>query len=123
MAGMEQANAAQAPSTDDLAERSAAIEKVFARTEGEFVNGVRYKVVTNVKDARPFVAGQTIHICWSIRLTSADRSIIDGVGPCIARLEREALCEAPLQRHSQCVLAAAPNVRFDAKWAKGFSSW
>src|SRR5208337_413999 len=84
VARVPQTNAAQAPTADDFSHGAAAAKKLLAGAEWEFIDGVYREVLTNIEDTRPFVAFQAIHILRSVRLATADRSVIDRVRPGVA---------------------------------------
>jgi hypothetical protein len=87
MSGVPKADAAEAPPSRDFTERAGIIQVRFTGAEREFVNRVGGEVVADVKDARPVVAAQAVDIFRSIRLTPANRPIVNGMGPCVPGLE------------------------------------
>jgi len=56
MTGVPQANAAQAPSPNHLANRAATIQKVPTGAEREFINGIYRDIVPDVKNAGTLIA-------------------------------------------------------------------
>src|SRR5271157_3696071 len=113
MSGVPQANTAQAPPSRDFAGRAALIEEIPARAKRELINRIDNHIVTNVIDARAFIAGQTVHVLRAGRLAAAYRTVVDRMRPCVPRFERKTIFEASFQRCAQRIVGARSDVSLD----------
>src|SRR5579862_5693475 len=98
MTGVPQAYATQAPSTNDFSQSARVVGVSFARAERKFVNGIHSDIVANVEDAGAFVALKAVHVFRSVGFAAADRAIVDGMRPGIARLEGDTASKPALKR-------------------------
>ena len=80
MPGVPKADAAQAPTAQDVAHRSGVVQESLAGPKREFIDSIHSDVVANIENARSFVARKTVNIFRPIGLAAAHRPIVDGVG-------------------------------------------
>src|SRR6266849_5043290 len=121
MASVPEGDAAETPASNHFAHRSRTVQVSFAGPKRQFIDGIRDEVMTNVEDAGPFVAGETVHIFRSARLAAAYRPIVDGMRPSVTRLKGQAPGKAPLKRHPQGVVGAGADVPLYIHRAKRIS--
>ena len=107
---MPEANAAELPASEDLADGSRGVEVRFSRAERKFIDGIDGEVVADVENTRTFVALQAVHILRTVRLAAADRAVVNGMGPCIASLKFQPFLEAALQRQSKPVVRTGADI-------------
>src|ERR1700747_2204016 len=110
MSCVPETDAAHLPATDHFAENPRRAEERFSGPEGKFIDGIDRDVVAHVENARPFVAAKTIPVLWSVGFLASDRAIVDGMRPCVTRLERQPATEAPLQRQPERMVTARSNI-------------
>src|SRR5579864_6744020 len=110
MPSVPQANTAELPASEYFAQHAGSTEIGLTGSEGKFINRVDSNVVAHIKNAGSFVTGQAVHILRAVRFASSYGSIVDGMRPGVPRLERETLAESALERESQSVIGARPDV-------------
>src|SRR5579864_4646249 len=110
MTSVPETDAAHLPATHHFAENSRRPEERLPRPEGEFIDSIDREVVAYIKNARPFVAGKTIHVLGSVGFSASDRAIVDRMRPRITRLERQSATEAAFQRQPERIVTARSNI-------------
>src|SRR5579859_478028 len=110
MPSVPEANTTELPASEYLAQCAGSAEIWFARAERKFINRIDSHVVANIKNAGPFVTGQAVHIFRTAGFASSYGPIVDRMRPGVPRFERETLAESALERESQSVIGARPDV-------------
>src|SRR6202051_910615 len=123
MTCVTKANAAQLPSSEYFAENPHGAEVRLSGTERKFVHCIDRDVIANVKNARPFVALQTVHILWTAGLAAPHGTVIDRMRPCVTRLKFQTLAEPALQREPQSVIGARPDITLVVDGTERIAAW
>src|ERR1700728_5286984 len=106
MTSVPNADATDTPSAHDFAQCSRVIQERLAGAKRQFVDGIDGDVVAHIEDARSLVASQAIHVLRTVRLASADRPVVNGMGPGVATLKRQATRKAAFQAEKKGVIGA-----------------
>src|SRR5579872_2574591 len=123
MASVPKANAAQLPASKDFTHDSGSAQERLSRPKRQIVHSIDSNVVANVENAGPFIALQAVNIFGTVRLAAAHRAVVDGMRPGVTGLKFQALAKATLQRQTECVVSARPDITLVIDRAKGIAAW
>jgi hypothetical protein len=108
-----EADTAQLPTSKDFVDDAGRVEERLSSTEREFVNGIDGDIVSDVENARSFIALEAIHVFWPGRLSAADGTVINRMRPRIASLKLQPGFQASFERKSQRIVCTRTDIPLD----------